>query len=54
MFPPPHSVVALSQKNPKHKFVTDSLLENNKFELIFDEDRDHNKERNMEFDGIFF
>lgn len=36
VFPPPNS----SKINTKHKTIPENVLENNKFELIFDEERD--------------
>jgi len=36
IFPPPNS----SKINTKHKTIPQEVLENNKFELIFDEERD--------------
>jgi hypothetical protein len=40
LFPPPRSVLAGVKKMPKTRVIPDNLWENNKFELIFDEDRD--------------
>jgi hypothetical protein len=40
LFPPPNSVLNHVKKNPKNRLIPDNLWENNKFELIFDEDRD--------------
>ena len=43
IFPPPNS----SKINTKHKVIPEAIMENNKFELIFDEERDTKQLQNI-------